>query len=282
MSKTNHLTRALKLPPGPWKLPLIGNMHLLFGSLPHHRLKDLAMKYGPIMHLKLGEVSHIVFSSPETAKEVLRNYDINFAQRPKLVGAGVIAYNYSDIAFSPYGDYWRYLRKICATELLSARRVKSFQSVREEEVANLISSISSKARSPVNMTELLFALTNTITARTAFGGRCKDNEAFIPVVQKIMELVGGFSVADLFPSYKLVEVLSGMRSQVTKLHREEDRILSSIIDEHRASRKMGKTGEDEVEDLVDVLLNVQGDADHKSSLTTDNMKAVIMVSQLNL
>uniref|UniRef100_A0A2N9I191 Cytochrome P450 n=1 Tax=Fagus sylvatica TaxID=28930 RepID=A0A2N9I191_FAGSY len=46
-------------------------MHQFVGSLPHRALRDMAKKHGPLMHLRLGEVSTIVVSSPEIARELL-------------------------------------------------------------------------------------------------------------------------------------------------------------------------------------------------------------------
>ncbi|WRX20237.1 Cytochrome P450 - like 10 [Theobroma cacao] len=170
-SKSN-IKQEPNLPPGPWKLPLIGNMHLFIGTLPHRCLRDLAKKHGPVMHLQL------------------------------------------DIGFAPYGDYWRQLRKICTLELLTAKRVQSFRAIREEEVSNFIASISPKAGSPINLRKLLRALTSNITARAAFGAKCKDQEALSQVVQEAVEIVGGFSLADAFPSIKLLQLLSGRSFQL--------------------------------------------------------------------
>ncbi|KAK3031455.1 hypothetical protein RJ639_036515 [Escallonia herrerae] len=83
--------QSLKIAPGAWKLPLIGNLHQL-GPLPHHSLRDLSQRYGPIMHLKLGEVSVVVISSPEAAKQAVTTHDLAFVNRPEILAMKVNAF----------------------------------------------------------------------------------------------------------------------------------------------------------------------------------------------
>ncbi|KAI4306194.1 hypothetical protein L6164_029490 [Bauhinia variegata] len=69
-------------------------------------------------------------------------------------------------------------------------------------------------------------------------------------------------------------MISGMKVRLEKAHAEIDRILGSIISDHR-SRKGGVLDEGE-EDLVDVLLQFQQQNDLEVPLTDDNIKAVIL------
>ncbi|OIT32585.1 5-epiaristolochene 1,3-dihydroxylase [Nicotiana attenuata] len=135
--------RQTKWPPGPWRLPFIGSLHHLIGGLPHRRLRTLAQKYGPLIYLQLGEIPVVVISSPAIAKEILKTHDLAFADRPQLTSLNTIFYNQKDIIFGQYGDYWRQMRKICILELLSAKMVKSFSAIRQDELLSLVSSISS-------------------------------------------------------------------------------------------------------------------------------------------
>ncbi|XVF70850.1 hypothetical protein PTKIN_Ptkin11bG0195200 [Pterospermum kingtungense] len=274
--RTRNLT--LNLPPGPWQLPVIGNMHHLAGSLPHRSLTDLAKKFGPLMHLQLGELSNIIVSSPETAAEVMKTHDIVFANRPYLLCANIVTYNATDIAFSPYGEYWRTLRKICMLEMLSAKRVQSFSPIREEEVSKLVRAISAKAGSTVNISKMLYALTYEIVSRTAFGGKCKEKEEFTSLFRETIKLGAGFTVADLFPSIKLLQFLNGLRPKLEKLHQKMDKALQNVINDHKASKEMVKSsGEGEPDDdLLDVLLTLQEHNDLDFPLTTDNIKAVLV------
>ncbi|KAL6143783.1 hypothetical protein ACLB2K_054478 [Fragaria x ananassa] len=276
----NNNSTASNLPPGPWKLPIIGNIHPLIGAPPHRRLRDLAKQHGPLMHLKLGEVFTVVVSSAKFAKEVMKTHDIIFASRPQVIVPRILAYDSTNIAFAPYGDYWRKLRKICMQELLSAKRVQSYRPIREKEVLNLIKWIGSRAGSPINLTQKVASSIYSITAQAAFGNQCNnDQEVFKYVMKESNKAASGFNVADVFPSYKLLHVISGVQPKLETLQKQTDRMLENIIKEHTQATATAKSDEAEVqEDLVDVLLkfNVDHYGGRELSLTTDNIKAVIL------
>lgn len=265
-----------KLPPGPWKLPIVGNLHQLASPLLHQVLRDLANKYGPLMHLKLGQLSAVVVSSPEFAREVMKTHDLTFASRPQTLASNIMFYGSSTITFSPYGDYLKQLRKICVQELLSIPRVQSYRPIREEELSKLMESIASRDGSVINLTEKIYASAHAVTSKAAFGNKCKEQERFVSVVKEVGKLAGSFDIADLFPSARLLHLLSRLGPKLQRLHREADRIMDIIIEEHK-DQGTGKGGR-KVKDLVDVLLQFHERVDLEFSLTSDNIKAVIWVS----
>ncbi|XP_059437064.1 cytochrome P450 71D8-like [Corylus avellana] len=274
LSKLWKRSKVEKLPPGPWKLPIIGNLHNLLGnSLPHHALRDLALKHGPLMHLKLGEVSTLFVSSPRMASELMKTHDLAFVQRPLLLAPKIISNGGTDIAFSPYGEFWRQMRKVCVLELLSAKRVQSFSSIREEEVHNLIDSIHSSSGSVIDLSEHIFTSTTTVLCRAAFGSKCKDQDEFLSLTKKTVAYSGGFELADLYPSHKFVHLISRTKSKLQKIHAKMDKILKNIIREHRENRM--STSSAKTEDLVDVLLGLQQSDKLELPITTNNIKGVI-------
>jgi hypothetical protein len=227
------------------------------------------------MHLKLGEVSYIIVSSPDMAKEIMKTNDLIFCDRPNLLLSTILTYNATDIAFATYGEYWRQLRKICVIELLSAKRVQSFRYIREEEVSNLVKSIAASEGSVVNLTEKILATTYGITARIAFGKRNIHQEAFKLAIEEALILLGGVCIVDLYPSIKILRRMSRAKTKLEKATRDLDIILQDIIDDHKSNRRE----ENKDEDLVDVLLNIQQENYHSQHpLTDDNLKAVIQVS----
>uniref|UniRef100_M1ALC4 Cytochrome P450 n=1 Tax=Solanum tuberosum TaxID=4113 RepID=M1ALC4_SOLTU len=171
--------------------------------------------------------------------------------KPMLIAAEIVCYNGSDIVFSPYGDYWRQMRKICIMELLSAKNVKSFNSIRQDEVLGMIEFFRSSSGETVNATKRIFQFASSMTCRSAFGKVFKEKDEFIQVVKKVSHIMEGFDVADLFPSLKFLHVLCGMKSRIMDVHHELDVILEKIINEHKNNGELG--GEGLVAALIEVM-----------------------------
>ena len=126
-------------------------------------------------------------------------------------------------------------------------------------------------------------MTSTIICRAAFGSRYDSQDALtsISAIKEAIILAGGFNLADFYPSKKLLKVISPMRAKVEKVVEIIDDALVNIINEHMPdSETKGSSGdgEQEIEDLVDVLLRVQKSGSLEIPITTNHIKAVISLS----
>lgn len=265
---------ALNMPPGPQKLPLIGNIHQLVGLLPHRAFRDLARKYGPIMHIQLGQISTVIVSSPLLAKEVLKTNDIALADRPKTFGSELVLYGNTDIALAPYGEYWRQMKKMSALELLSAKKVRSFGPIREQEIDRFMEVLKLSCGKAVNLHQTVTEVINNIVCIASFGRNCEHQQALIEFLDEFARVNNGFYVADLFPNFKFLYVVSGLRSKLMKLHKTLDKIIDDILKERDCVRKDGEAQED---DLLDVLLRIKEEGGLGFPITNNNIKAICVV-----
>lgn len=272
-----------QLPPGPPKLPVVGNFHQL-GALPHQSLKRLSQKYGAVMFLKLGRTPLVVISSAEAAREVLKIHDLDCCSRPLLTGTGKLSYNYLDIGFAPYGDHWRQMRKMSTLELFSLKRVQSFRFIREEEVALLIDSIteSSSSATPVDISEKMFGLTGSIVFRMAFGKRFRgsnyDGNNRLPELIHAAESLASFSAEECFPNFGwIIDRISGYHGKLEGVFLELDTLLQELINDHLKPERTKQ----EQEDFIDVMLKMEREQTEtvgEARLTKNHIKAVLMVS----
>ncbi|MBA0854847.1 hypothetical protein Goshw_005853, partial [Gossypium schwendimanii] len=136
---------------------------------------------------------------------MLRIHDLECCSRPPLTGPKRLTYNFQDVAFAPYGHYWKEMRKICVAELFSMKRVQSFQSVRQEEVDLLIKSVSGSATlaNPIDLSKCSFSLTASIIFRIVFGKQFQgielDNDKLQKLVFEAEAMLGSFCASDFLP-----------------------------------------------------------------------------------
>ncbi|KAK1285630.1 Flavonoid 3'-monooxygenase [Acorus calamus] len=268
--------KKLKLPPSPPGLPIIGNLHQL-GRLPHHALRDIARKHGPIVYLRLGHARAVVASSTEAASQFLKTHDRIFAGRPQFDAGELMAYGSRDITFSNYGPHWRNIKKICAIKLFSARKIDSLRWLRKEEVALLLQSIgdSARLREPVNVASAIASLNTGMMCRILFGSKLEEGSMLRSAVREALKLAGAFNLGDYFPVIRGLDI-QGLRRRMKEVHGMMDAFLDRKIEERIGSDVGPETMTQQDGDFIDVLLAELVDGGADSPLDCMAVKAIIV------
>ncbi|CAN6310384.1 unnamed protein product [Urochloa humidicola] len=281
--RRNANNSRLRLPPGPWSLPLIGNLHQI-GALPHRSLQALAQRHGPVMLLRLGTVPAVVLSSPAAARDALKTHDANCCSRSPSAGPRLLSYDYKDIAFSPYSDYVRDMRRVFVFELLSMRRVQAAQSTREAQVDKLVDKLTRMGPKPVAIHEHIFAAVDGIVGAFAWGDTYAAEQfkgEFIDVINESLALLSSFSAEDFFPGAggRFVDRLTGLVSRRERIFAKIDGFFEHVIDQYLQDPVTrgkadgdGKCRSHLVQELID-LWKEHGDA---KNITKDHVKAILM------
>ncbi|KAI3454397.1 hypothetical protein Pfo_011060 [Paulownia fortunei] len=271
-----------RLPPSPPKLPILGNLHHL-SALTHRSLQSLGTKYGPLMLLHFGSRPVIIVQSGDAAREIMKTNDLIFANKPQSRTTRRLFYDLKDISVAPYGEYWRKLKSICILQLLSSKRVQSFDFIREEETALVMKKIKacSWSCSPVNLSELFTSLTNDVICRAAFGRKYSEGEGgkkFLMLLSEVLQLLGSVSIGEFIPCLSWVNYVNGFDNRVDKVANEVDDFLELVIQEHlNVGLESGDAIKDKSkENFVDILLNIYKDNTTGVSIDRDSIKAIIL------
>ncbi|XP_052160422.1 cytochrome P450 93A3-like [Oryza glaberrima] len=283
--RRHRRSSGLRLPPSPFGLPILGHLHLL-APLPHQALHRLAARHGPLLFLRLGSVPCVAACSPDAAREVLKTHESAFLDRPKPAAVHRLTYGGQDFSFSPYGPYWRFMKRACVHELLAGRTLDRLRHVRREEVARLVGSLSRSAADGgerVDVGAALMGLTGDIVSRMVMGRRWtgddNDAEEMRSVVAETAELTGTFNLQDYIGVFKYWDV-QGLGKRIDAVHRKFDAMMERILTAREAKRKLRRQaaadGEDDEKDLLDMLFDMHEDEAAEMRLTRDNIKAFML------
>lgn len=101
----------------------------------------------------------------------------------------------------------------------------------------------------------------------------QDRDVLLRIMLETASLAGGFELADVFPSSKMMNFICWNKNKLMKMCGKHDAILDNILEEH----KLKQGGEFEGEDVVDALVRLQRDKELQFPITNENIKAVIFV-----
>ncbi|KAL5760483.1 hypothetical protein ACOSP7_018994 [Xanthoceras sorbifolium] len=263
----------LNLPPSPPALPIIGHLHLLTPSL-FNSFSNLSSKYGPLLYLRLGAARCLLVSSASMASEVFKTHDLAFSSRPVFAFADKLLYGTSGFITAPYGDYWRFMKKLCVTELLGVRQLERSRTIRREELRRLLVIVMEKAskNEVLDVGGELMRLTNNVTCRMVMSTRCSeddgDAERCRELVKESFELAAKLCFGDVLgPLKKLGFWIYG--KQAMNVSKRFDELLERVLKEHEERAEKD-------EDLMDILLKVYRAEKAEVKITRTHIKAFFL------
>ncbi|KAF8412864.1 hypothetical protein HHK36_000836 [Tetracentron sinense] len=253
-----------KLPPGPTTIPILSNFLWLRKSFSDLEpiLRNLRLKYGPVVTLHIGSKPAIFVTTHELAHHALIQNGAIFADRPPSLEAGrIMNSNQHNISSASYGPLWRLLRRNLTSEILHPSRVKSYSRARKWVLEILINKLRSEAESgdAVCVVDHFQYAMFCLLVLMCFGE--KLDEKIIREIEAVQRAAivnfSKFNILNFLP--RLGKILFRKRwNELLELRRNQDEVLVPLI---RARQELRKVKRDQEEEFIisyaDTLFNLQ-------------------------
>ncbi|KAL2488513.1 Tryptophan N-monooxygenase 1 [Forsythia ovata] len=279
------------LPPGPIGFPIFGCLLQMLLNKPtfrwiHSVMDDMNTE---IACIRLGGVHVIPVTSPELAREFLKNHDGTFASRPDCMSGRLSSYGYLNVVLTPMGDQWKKMRKVLTENFLSPAKHHRFHDKRMEEADDLVLYVYNQCKNSletgglVNVRIAAQHYSGNVVRRLVFnkkyfgngkedGGPGPEEEECIAAVFTILNIVYGFGIADYIPWLEIFD-FDGYKGKLKKAITSLEKFHDPEIDGRIQMWEKGVKAMEE--DILDVLINLK-DSEGAPLLTIEEIKALII------
>ncbi|KAH9771228.1 cytochrome P450 family 89 subfamily A polypeptide 5 [Citrus sinensis] len=257
------------LPPGPFNVPLIGNLRWVLKSFTEIEpiLRNLHSKLGPVFTLYVGPRPAIFIADRSLAHKALVQNGAIFADRPPpLPTWKIISSNQHDITSASYGTTWRVFRRNLSAEILHPSRVKSYRHARKWVLEILLNRLKSESKNgdrpvPVRLLDHFQYAMFCLLVLMCFGDKLDESQIkkIENVQRRLVLAVGKFNILNFWP--RLTKIVFFKKwIQFVQVCRDQENVLVPLI---RARKKMkeeenlGVNKEEYVLSYVDTLLDLQ-------------------------
>ncbi|MBA0775845.1 hypothetical protein Gotri_010944 [Gossypium trilobum] len=230
--------------------------------------------------IRLANTHVISVTSPEIAREFLKKHDAVFASSPVTMATEYSSRGFLTIAVVPWGDQWKKMRKVMASEIITAARLRSLLDKRTEEVDNLVRFIYNQCKSNsgssavINLRLAARQCTGNVIRkmlfnRSYFGEGRKDGDPgyeeveYIESVFTVLRHLYSFILSDYLPWLRPLD-LEGHGKIVSEAMKVLNGYNDPLIDKRVKEWKDGKRKEPE--DLLDAFILAK-DSEGKPALS---------------
>ncbi|XP_007444619.1 cytochrome P450 2J6-like isoform X1 [Python bivittatus] len=266
--------RPKGFPPGPWHLPLIGNLLQVRMGNPLKDLDQLARKYGSVFSLYVGSKPVVFTHGFPSAKEVLVIKGTEFAGRASFYIMDVISKK-KGIFSLPYSEVWKEQRRF---SVMLFRNFGVGKNVMEEKILEeatyLIEAFTEKTSLPFDPYEFIDGAVTNILSTILFGKRFEYDSSFLrtllDLIHQNIKLPAG-PWALLYNAVPLVRRLPLPHQKILTNASKIFALLEKELDEHKATLIPG-----EPRDFTDAYLEEIQKTERKGSSFEEEQLRVLL------
>ncbi|XP_006974087.1 cytochrome P450 2J4-like isoform X1 [Peromyscus maniculatus bairdii] len=244
--------RPKNFPPGPRRLPFLGNIFQIDFKQPHLAVQQLVKKYGNVISLDVGIMSSVIISSLPLIKEAFTHLDENFISRPKFPMQKHI-FNENGLIFSR-GQTWKEQRRFALMTLRNfGLGKKSLEQRIQEESRHLVEAIGEEGGQPFDPHFKINNAVSNIICSITFGERFEYHDSqfqeLLRLLDEAMYLGSSLMVQfyNIFPG--IMKHLPGQHQTAIATWEKLKSYVSDRVDNHRKD-----WNPDEPRDFIDAFL----------------------------
>ncbi|KAJ6500292.1 cytochrome P450 [Mycena vulgaris] len=232
-------------PPGPWRLPIIGNIHQI-RKHPWIMFSKWTKTYGPIFHINIAGQDTIILGSHKVAADLLDRRSGIYSGRPRNIVTRLLT---GDLvyAFGQTTPIWRRMRKASHERvLLRPQMAEQYHTLQEREVVSLVDQM---IKVPLLFNSHIKRTSASLIMSMIYGTRITDsNDSIIIRIQHFADRAlaaaapGAFLVEYLPWMKHLPRWMSGWRRYAESWHEKDSKMLMGLFANVRERVKRGEDG----------------------------------------
>ena len=259
--------------PGPFPLPVIGNLHLIRPKYVHMDIASLSDAYGEVYAIYFGSEKFLVATGAKSVRELLIEKGTHFAGRPTgNPKVDIATLGCQDVVAGDYGPRFKFMKKLFARglNLFDKQSMKSIAVKHANTtIAYLETSNSPDPRKNVNLGVANIIMHIVFSAKLEFEDPIFENILnalrliFSSAIKPGLEdLISWFKY---FPTKNITDMKEGVRKR--------DEILEKFIKEHRETYQEGI-----IRDITDAMIAAEAEElrNGGGKLDHDNFTMIIM------